>query len=590
MDKKSSEGNKPRIPEAVGAIQVNFCKMPTCPNYGVPASLRKQPHGPGAGSRERDAYTVVGSAKHVPVLKCHHCGEYPPIKSNQGIHEELYRMSAHFEPKAEASCPDGTCNNHGVGIIAGMLHYQSFGKTKSGSRRYRCRTCGKTFAVGSTTVRQKQPDKNKVVFKLLLNKTPFQRICEVADIRMGTVYAKLDFFHRQLLAFTASREHKLLDGIPIRRLYIAVDRQDYVVNWSNKTDKRNIILHAVGSADNDTRYVFGVHLNFDSSLDPNEIEQQAIVNGDYDPPHPFRRYARVWLSRDYADALGKRSERKPGNSAATLNGKISAIYAEAMTRKDIEAFERLNGAIRLPSSGMQVHAEYSLYGHFFFLKNLFGGVEKIRFFLDQDSGMRAACLSAFQPEIKARRCDAFYVHINKDMTVDEKRKALSASREEFRQTQRAHPGKSENEVKLLIIKQRMQEMAGIGRWKDRWLTHPFPNMGEPEKAVCYLTDYGDYDQDHMAWLYNKASMHAIDCFFMQIRRRISLLERAIVTASSARRMWYGYSAYKPENIVKLLDVFRVFYNYCLAGKGGKTPAMRLGLAKEVVTLEDLIYS
>ena len=84
-------------------------------------------------------------------------------------------------------------------------------------------------------------------------------------------------------------------------------------------------------------------------------------------------------------------------------------------------------------------------------------------------------------------------------------------------------------------------------------------------------------------------MHALDRFFMQVRRRISLLERPIVSTSNTGRMWFGYNAYKPENIVKLLDVFRVFYNYCLAGKDGKTPAMRLGLAKGVVALEDIIY-
>jgi len=54
-------------------------------------------------------------------------------------------------------------------------------------------------------------------------------------------------------------------------------------------------------------------------------------------------------------------------------------------------------------------------------------------------------------------------------------------------------------------------------------------------------------------------------------------------------MWYGYSPYNPEIIVKLLTIFRVFYNYCLTGIGGTTPAMRLGLAKGKVGLEDIIY-
>ena len=50
---------------------------------------------------------------------------------------------------------------------------------------------------------------------------------------------------------------------------------------------------------------------------------------------------------------------------------------------------------QLPTRGVQIHAEYTLYGHFFFLRELFGGVEKLRFFSDLDSGMRAACLAAF---------------------------------------------------------------------------------------------------------------------------------------------------------------------------------------------------
>ena len=88
---------------------------------------------------------------------------------------------------------------------------------------------------------------------------------------------------------------------------------------------------------------------------------------------------------------------------------------------------------------------------------------------------------------------------------------------------------------------------------------------------------------------NKASMHGIDRFFMQVRRKLSLLERPFATASAGRRIWHGYSAYNPESIINLLDIFRIYYNYCLKGKDGKTPAMRLGLARGVVTHEDIIY-
>ena len=62
-----------------------------------------------------------------------------------------------------------------------------------------------------------------------------------------------------------------------------------------------------------------------------------------------------------------------------------------------------------------------------------------------------------------------------------------------------------------------------------------------------------------------------------------------ISSSSAGRTWYGYSAYNPAMIVKMLGIFRVFYNFCLSGQDGKTPAMRLGLAKGKVALEDIIY-
>ena len=76
---------------------------------------------------------------------------------------------------------------------------------------------------------------------------------------------------------------------------------------------------------------------------------------------------------------------------------------------------------------------------------------------------------------------------------------------------------------------------------------------------------------------------------MQVRRRLSILERPISTASAANRIWHGYSAYNPESIVKMIGIFRVFYNYCLTGKDDQTPAMRLGLAKGKVVPEDIIY-
>ena len=42
--------------------------------------------------------------------------------------------------------------------------------------------------------------------------------------------------------------------------------------------------------------------------------------------------------------------------------------------------------------------------------------------------------------------------------------------------------------------------------------------------------------DHLAWLYNKASLHGVDTVFMQIRRRLKALERGIHSQGNAGRV------------------------------------------------------
>jgi transposase-like protein len=297
-EKISSQEKPPRIPPAADGIPVNFCKNPTCKNYGV-LPLERVPRGWHPKGAILDTYSLaLGGARAVPRLHCQLCNEDPPIKSNQAIAEERARMLSALRPRPAPACPDASCPFHTVPITNGTAHYQSFGQTRFGSHRYRCRACHRTFSVGSTTTRQRLPHKNRTLFALLMNKSPFRRVCEVADINENTIYRKIDFLAARCQAFVADREHRLLTGLPIRRLYLATDRQDYVVNWAQHEDRRNVILHAVGTADNEAGYVFGVHLNYDSTLDAERIEAEAERSGDLRTRPPFRRYARCWLAAD----------------------------------------------------------------------------------------------------------------------------------------------------------------------------------------------------------------------------------------------------------------------------------------------------
>ena len=236
-------------------------------------------------------------------------------------------------------------------------------------------------------------------------------------------------------------------------------------------------------------------------------------------------------------------------------------------------------------------AQY-LSSHFYFLKKLLSNVEKWRFFLDQESGIRSACLSAFQEEVSQKRAEAFYVRIEKELTVDEKRRLNAAAKKRFSALKANYPDLTDTQIKLELLKQEIQSTTALGHWKDKWVKHPIPDMSEANKAMCWLTEHDEFDMDHKAFLYNKASLHSVDSFFEKVRRRVYMLERSIHSSSSAGRTWSGYAAYNPAMVVKLMEIFRVVHNYIDSRKIdgiASTPAMRLGLAKAKLDYGYILY-
>lgn len=425
---------------------------------------------------------------------------------------------------------------------------------------------------------------------MLVNKVPLSRIVVMLEISWSVLYQRIDFIHRQCLAFAADRERRLKD-LPIRRLYLAVDRQEHLVNWTERGDKRNVSLSAIASADNATGYVFGVHPNFNAFINREDVEKDARAIGDAALAAPYRKYAHLWLSHDYLKSTTSRRTARPAGDGS-LEHKIAAAYTEAQEREDIEAFDQKSGTEKLPDYGMQVRAEYTMIAHFYFLKRLMGNVERWRFFMDQESGIRAAFLTAFHDEIKLCEAEAFYVKIEKELTVDEKRNLVQDAKRHFKLFRDSVPHLSEDEAMLELLKARIEQVREIGPWNDRWVRHPIPTMAEAEKSMSWLTPHFEFDDDHVARLHNKASLHGVDVFFEKVRRRIQLLERPIASSGNVGRTRNGYAVYNPSMVVNILEIFRVVHNYVDTRKDNEvvtTPAMRLGLAKAPNTYGDIIY-
>jgi hypothetical protein len=77
---------------------------------------------------------------------------------------------------------------------------------------------------------------------------PFRRISFTHGISMERVYAKLAAVQKQFLAFAASRERKFKPH-DFKELDIAVDRQAYRLISMSKSDRINVILLGVVSAE-----------------------------------------------------------------------------------------------------------------------------------------------------------------------------------------------------------------------------------------------------------------------------------------------------------------------------------------------------
>jgi hypothetical protein len=183
------------------------------------------------------------------------------------------------------------------------------------------------------------------------------------------------------------------------------------------------------------------------------------------------------------------------------------------------------------------------------------------------------------------------------LTVDEKRRFKREADKRLQSLRNIHSDLSDYEIKLLVLKESIANVKELGGFKDKWISHPFPSMSEANKAMCWLTEHKNFDENHVANLYNKASLHGVDNFFMKVRRRIVMLERPIHSAGSAGRTWNGYGAYNPAMVAKLLDIFRVVHNYIdvkeiIDDNGTKiktTPAKELGLAKAILDYKDILY-
>lgn len=591
MDKKSFFATL-RLPAPSQGIQVNFCKNPHCSNFSVPPLFSNRFTNEGKplpnGSRTDPNYKKSGASNGESFLHCKSCNSYSTIKSNDGVREELERISSYLTP-ASLTCPNPECENHSLDFSRYPHVYKRNGKTAAGAQRYKCLSCQKGFSDSNNRRTQKRSEVNKRLYLSVVNKMPIKRACEMLEISPETYYRKIDFLHEQALLYIRERELKLFDNFNAEELYLSSDRQAHFSNWTNRKEKKNCEFHAIGTACNRSGYVFGWHFNFDKDAVPLKIEDD-LLNDEPRTLRSMRKHARLWTKSDLEQLKRKTNSLMVSSS---LEDDVALQLSDEEHRGNQEQSELIDNTVGLPDSGMQVHSDYTMYAHFQLLAKQLQYVNRVYFYLDQDTGIKNAFISAFANRVSNNTAEAFYVKVEKELTVNQKEILVAKWHKRFHEFSGIqYLTASPKERREVLVNMLTASMGAPKRFKgtsEVWLEYPMATMAEPNKLIAPLTQKLDPLNERLASIMANSTLHGVDRFFMQARRRVSMFERPFSSGTNNRRVWYGYSPYKPEMYVKLADLYRLFYNFVLKGKDGKTPAMRLGIAKGAVSLEKIIY-
>lgn len=598
MGQKSGQGAEDRVPPAVDGINVNCCAKPQCRNFRVPAlNLRQDSH-----------YTISGMKSAGQSIKCRECGSFYAIKSNLAIAEEVEHLSrkevrANVYRQDGACCYNIECPSFGLHVENFISLYRRIGNTPAGNQRFQCKLCGKRFTQGSKKRKSHPQSKshlNDALFKFIVNKGVGRRASEVMDISPPTIMRKVDMFYERSIAFLHERESRLPE-MELGRLRLATDRQEYNVNWTARKDKRNVILTAIGTADLASGYVFGMDVNYDSRIDLNTIEASNEFSNDAQMKPFNRHHARLWTSIDYrqgvkahheyikhVDALLSAYENQSLSLPLTHAGLTYALD-EMSDEQGLDVNEQ-SSTTRLPQHGAQVHLEYTMYAHFHRLQQLIGHAWQLRFYLDQEAGINRAVNMAFADKILAGDCHALFIRINKELTVDERRALVKLTQKSAARMVEEGFAIDERHAHENIVRESLQLPIRFKGRPEEWFLVPIHRINECEKHTAFISNDALLSEKDKISIMLDASLHPIDTFFMSLRRRLSALERPIHAQSNTGRVWTGYSPYNPAVIEKLVQIMRLYYNYCLPSKkDGKTPAERIGLAKGVVEIRKILY-
>jgi len=540
------------------------------------------------------AHPAYGSkSSSIPFIQCKKCRECPPLKNNTGINEILKLWN--FSPD-NSSCPNKKCNNNDISIES-LGYYKKNGKTRSGTPRWLCKSCGKSF-VERAKVRpprsHETPYRYEDIILGLVNNVPFNRMMELYNVSPKSIYHYIEKAYDSCVRFNHNREQRLPDILRKRgAVYFATDRQDLLVNWNDRKKRNAIPIKATCSVDAETGFVYRYDIGIDDISISDDVHEESLSNGDVDKAIFFRKYPHLFIPSDMSDERRINGYIEQERHKALLkNPSITEEelkYLEAQIRPDIElpSFHLTKGT-GLPKNCLLLREDYQLYAHYFALNNIFSHTKKIINFADQESGLRAAFMSSFSSKVSSNDAYLFYITFSKGVIQEERESAKYRTTEAINKVKKQFRCDEQTAKHILCVNAIKKNTKPVGPWRDLWGEHPLETMTEVNKKFSHQTYNGTQSDYEVGYYLSRASLHRVDNHFMRVRRRVSQLERGLPSASSDRRIWYGKNFYRPDMVKKASTILMTYLNYCPLKDSKFTPAEKLGIAKGTVRLKDIL--
>lgn len=347
-----------------------------------------------------------------------------------------------------------------------------------------------------------------------------------------------------------------------------------------ESEETRFHTNVVVSSESFSRYVFRADVAYDWNITLDEITKQTKKFKD-DHLHTFaQRYSHL---------------RFPFAPQPPTENDTQSEYE--YERKWSEFIDRMNYI-----DGLHVNSTYTTIAHLWHLKQLLNAKEW-RFTTDEDNTIITSIMRVFSKEFMLGDAHHFLYKVDRTNTLRKAIKEYADSRAVLRNWAISEDLETKNVYKIAPLmlekelikhkfnKEIIKDEKNVKVWANNPVVHPLPFRDTGYFEVDCTTDLSSYEPLQIAKMILKVNNKSTDTFINQIRRRISILERPLVTSRGDGKS-YIYSNFNPRYAQYAITILRTYYNFCKPTKIYKTwqtPAQRLGIADKVYDWKDIIY-